>query len=60
MRRALQTQLDGYTPGLSPVKQLRRRAASRLLLEIDVAERLPIAVADDEQASVSSTDWGGV
>ena len=29
-------------------KQLGRRAASRLLLEIDVGERLPISIKDDK------------
>ena len=44
----------------SQVKQLRRRAASRLLFEIHVGQRLPVGVADDEAGVGSSTDWGGV
>jgi hypothetical protein len=39
-------------------EQLGRRAAARLVLAIDVGERLPVGVADDE-AGVSSTDQGG-
>jgi hypothetical protein len=32
----------------SRVSQMRRRASSRLLLEIDVGERMPVVVADNE------------
>jgi len=38
---------------------VRRRAPSRFLLEIDVGERLPVGVADDEAGVRSSTDQGG-
>ena len=31
-------------------EQVRRRSASRLLLALDVGERLPIGVADNEEA----------
>ena len=34
-------------------------APARLILEIDVGERLAAGVADDEQASVSSAIQGG-
>ena len=37
-----------------------RRSPSRLFLEIDVGERLPVGVADDEAGvQGSSTDQGG-
>jgi hypothetical protein len=35
-------------PGLVASHQSRRRSPSRLLLEIDVGERLPLVIADDE------------
>ena len=35
-------------PRLVAGEELRRRAAVRLLLAIDVSERLPVGVADDE------------
>jgi hypothetical protein len=38
----------GDAPGLVAREEVRRRAASRLILEVDVGERLPVAVADDE------------
>ena len=34
-------------PGLVAGEQLRRRAPPRLLLKIDVSQRLPVGVADD-------------
>ena len=40
-------------------EQLGRRAPPRLLLEIDVGERLSVGVAAIKEASVSSTDQGG-
>ena len=39
-------------PGLVASEEVRRRAASRLLLEIDVGERLPVGVADDEASPI--------
>jgi hypothetical protein len=38
----------GDPPGFVAGEQLGRRAASRLLFEIHVGERLPVGVADDE------------
>ena len=38
----------GNPPGLVVSEQLGRRSTTRLVLEIDVGERLPIGVADDE------------
>jgi hypothetical protein len=38
----------GDPPGLVAGEEVRRRAASRLFLEIHVAERLPVGVTDDE------------
>jgi hypothetical protein len=38
----------GDAPGLVSGEELRRRAASRLLLGIDVGQRLPVVIADDE------------
>ena len=40
--------VGGDAPGLVAGEQLGRCAAARLLLEIDVGERLPVGVADDE------------
>ena len=40
--------VGGNAPGLVAGEQLRRRAAPRLVLEIDVSERLPVRVAYDE------------
>ena len=40
--------VGGDAPRLVAGEQLRRCAAARLLLEIDVGERLPVGVADDE------------
>jgi hypothetical protein len=41
-------ELDGGdAPRLVAGKQMRRRAPSRLLLEVDVGERLPVVIADD-------------
>ena len=40
----------GDAPDLVARKQVRRRPASRLLLALDVGERLPIGVADNEEA----------
>jgi hypothetical protein len=40
--------VDGDTSRLIAREQMRRRSPSRLVLEIDVGECLPIAVADDE------------
>jgi hypothetical protein len=39
-------------PGLVASEEVRRRAASRLLLEIDVGGRLRVAVADDEASPI--------
>jgi hypothetical protein len=33
---------------LVPGEEVRRRASSGLILEVDVGERLPVGVADDE------------
>jgi hypothetical protein len=41
-----------YPPRLVLGEQLGGRAASRLPLEIDVSERLPVGVADDEAGVV--------
>jgi hypothetical protein len=50
----------GDAPRLVAGEQVCRRTPSRLLLEIDVGERLPVVIADDEvQASVSSAVQGG-
>jgi len=43
-------QLCGNAPSLVAGEQLGRRSTSRLLLEIDVGERLPIGVADGAAA----------
>jgi hypothetical protein len=40
----------GDPPGLVAGGQLGRRASSRFILAIDVGERLPVGVADDENA----------
>ena len=40
--------VGGDAPGLVAGEQIGRRAPSRLVLEIDVGERLPVGVADDE------------
>ena len=40
--------VGGDAPGLVAGEQSGRRTPSRLLLEIDVGERLPVGVADDE------------
>ena len=40
--------VGGDAPGLVGGEQLGRRAASRLLLAIDVSERLPISIKDDK------------
>jgi hypothetical protein len=40
--------VGGDAPGLIAGKQVRRRAPSGLILEIDVGERLPVGVADNE------------
>ena len=39
--------VGGDAPGLVAGEQLGRRTPSRLLLEVDVRERLPVGVADD-------------
>jgi hypothetical protein len=46
------------TPGLVAGEQLGRRAASRLILEVNVGERLAAVVADDE-AGVGLLDGPG-
>jgi hypothetical protein len=48
----------GDAPGLVAGEQLGRRPPCRLLLEIDVGERLPVGVADDE-AGVGLLDGPG-
>jgi hypothetical protein len=40
--------IGGDPPGLVAGEQVRRRAASGLVLAIHVGERLPVGVADDE------------
>ena len=40
--------VGGNASGLVAGEELRRRAATRLILEIDVGERLPISVKDDK------------
>ena len=40
--------VGGDPPRLFARQQVRRRAPSRLILAIDMGDRLPIAVADDE------------
>jgi hypothetical protein len=40
--------VHGDALGLVAGEEVRRRAASRLLLEIDIGERLPVGVADGE------------
>jgi hypothetical protein len=40
--------VGGAAPGLVAGEELGRRSPSRLILEIDVGERLPVGVADDE------------
>ena len=40
-------------------EQLGRRAPPRLLLEIDVGERLPVVIADDEAGLLLLEDQGG-
>ena len=45
--------VGGDAPGLVAGEEVCRRATAGLLLEIDVGERLPVGVADDE-ASVAS------
>ena len=42
--------IQGYAPGLVSRHQSRRRSPARLILEIDVSERVPVGVADDEAA----------
>ena len=44
--------VGGDAPGLVAGEQMSRRAPSRLLLEVDVGERLPVGVADDEARPV--------
>ncbi len=41
-----------HTAGLIPGEQLRRRAPTGLVLEIEIAERLPGAIADNETGVV--------
>ena len=48
----------GDPPGLVAGEELGRRAPARLLLEIDVGERLPVAIANDE-AGVGLLDGPG-
>jgi hypothetical protein len=50
--------VGGDAPGLVAGEEVRRRATPRLLLEIDVGERLPVGVADDE-ARVGFLDGPG-
>ena len=50
--------VGGDAPRLVAGEQLGRRAPSRLLLEINVGERLPVGVADDE-AGVGLLDGPG-
>ena len=50
--------VGGDAPGLVVGEELGRCAASRLLFEIHVGERLPVGVADDE-AGVGLLDGPG-
>jgi hypothetical protein len=50
--------VGGDPPGLIAGEEVRRRPPSRLLLAIDVSERLPVGVADDE-AGVGLLDGPG-
>ena len=46
--------VGGDAPGLIAGEEVRRRAPSRLPLEIDVGEGLPVGVADDEAGVLQS------
>ncbi len=50
-----------HPPRLVPGEQLRRRAPAGFILEIEIAERLPVRVADDEAGVVVLFDrpWRG-
>ena len=48
--------VGGDAPRLVAGEQVRRRATSRLLLEIDVGQRLTVGVADDEAPPIPA--WG--
>jgi hypothetical protein len=50
--------VGGDAPGLVAGEQVRRRATSPLILEVDVGECLPVGVADDE-AGVGLLDGPG-
>jgi hypothetical protein len=50
--------VDGDAPRLVTGEEVRGRAPSRLLLEVDVGERLPVGVADNE-ADVGLLDGPG-
>ena len=50
--------VDGDAPGLVAGEQLGRRSPPEFILAIDVGERLPISVADDE-AGVGLLDGPG-
>jgi len=45
--------VHGDAPRLVAGEQVRCRAPPRLLLEIDIGERLPVGVADDEAGIVN-------
>jgi hypothetical protein len=51
--------VGGDAPDLVAGEQLIDRAAVRLVIMVEIAERLTAGVADVKQASVSSTDQGG-
>ena len=50
--------VGGDPPRLVAREEMRRRATAGLILEVDVSERLPVAVADDE-AGVGLLDGPG-
>ena len=50
--------VGGDAPGLVAGEEVRRRTPARLLLEIDIGERLTVGVADDE-AGVHRFDGPG-
>jgi hypothetical protein len=46
--------IHGDAPRLVTGEEMRRRAPSPLLLEIDVSERVAVGVADDEALALQS------
>jgi hypothetical protein len=53
-RLPLRKRVGGDAPGLVAGEEVRRRAASRFILAIDVGKGLPVGVADDEGRSAPS------